>query len=146
MRDKYSVYFLSLLKMRDIKSIEIINFYEVYDEDGCHICFDDKELKAYARHPIVKKCWVFVSNGFYRTSFRPGLKDMSIRFQWNWKKLGQCIFSIDTTNNGKIDPFLSSIFTQMLLYADNGNDIYLNNEIFIRKNSSYEHVIQADLI
>ena len=74
MRDKYSVYFLSLLKMRDIKSIEIINFYEVYDEDGCHICFDDKELKAYARHPIVKKCWVFVSNGFYRTSFRPGLR------------------------------------------------------------------------
>ena len=147
MRDKYSVYFLSLLKTRNIKSIEVLNFYEVHDEDRCYICFYDNELNAHAGKPKVKKCWVFVSNDYCRTSFRleTNKTSSSIRFQWNWKKLGDCNFSIDKIDNGKIDPFLSSIFTQLLLIADNGNDIYLNNSIFISKNSSYEHSIQADL-
>ena len=70
----------------------------------------------------------------------------SYPFEYNWQKWGTFYVDFDTVKDGPLTKFLESVFMQILLAVDRGNNIFLGVERIMKKNTSYEHLMNIDMM
>lgn len=141
-------YFLNLLIKHNVDSITFENRYQTKTKN---ILWDETEVWRFGE-PVTKFCLFgghqFNSHTFdYYVSTKPTLTGNAIRFQYIFQKSGKYTIDIDQlkkSNSNALDKFIESIFLQILTMSEKQN-IYFKREILIKRNSAYEHIIQADL-
>lgn len=71
----------------------------------------------------------------------------SYPFRYEWSKFG--IFGLEFSeikDNSPLDMFLENIFTQLLALTNNGYNVFLGRDMFIEKNSTYNHIMNIDMM
>lgn len=67
-------------------------------------------------------------------------------FDYNWEDYGEFRVSFTMVKYGPWLKCLDSVFTQMLMLVDQGFNIFLGTCPLIKKNTSYEHLMNIDIM
>ena len=70
----------------------------------------------------------------------------SCPFEYNWQEWGDFYVDFDMVKDGPLTKFLESIFMQILLAVNKGNNIFLDTDCIMKKNTSYEHLMNIDMM
>ena len=52
---------------------------------------------------------------------------------------------INDIKPGPIYSFLENVFLEMMHEVEQGKNVFIGNDLFIEKNSAYQHMMKADL-
>ena len=147
-------YFIDLLKSRSEFSdcnprykLVFKNFWT--DKHGCRIwtpadIVNDMETK---KTVIVGLAWeAAIFTDYITASSEQVPVRRSHSFEYSWREWGTFDIYLDDIKDGPLTKFLESIFMQMLLLSDQGYNIFLNNSILLEKNTSYNHLMNIDMM
>ena len=145
--------FLTVFKYVNPEDIEFYfkNFYTFYtyaekDTKIEHTCWFEEDIKPdinYIKSTIIGIslkhdnliCYVQFSN----------LR--SLRFNYAWSKIGTFAMPLNNLLNDSFDQFAKSIYNQILIYVNNGKDIYAgsSSNLLFGKNTAYQILIETEL-
>ena len=67
-------------------------------------------------------------------------------FQYPWTVWGSFVFDLNGIKPGPIYSFLENVFLQMMHKVEQGQNVFLGDDLFIEKNTAYQHMMKADLM
>ena len=67
-------------------------------------------------------------------------------FQHRWSQWGTFVFDINGIKPGPIYLFLENVFLQMMHEVEHGQNVFIGSELFIEKNTAYQHMMKVDLL
>ena len=122
------------------------NFYEVTDNDGeTYRIWFEEDLNPNMKY--IKKTIIglsrYNSDSCYINWININVEN-SIAFSYSWKTIGKFTVSFEDLLKDSFDDFMKSIYVQLLLYIDKGNDIYVSSDLLFKKNSTYEILMETD--
>lgn len=83
---------------------------------------------------------------YFNTSDTMSQVKRSYAFQYPWSQWGSYVFYLNHVKDGTLCAFLENVFLQMMHEVEHGHNVFLGSELFMEKNSSYEHMMKIDLL
>lgn len=142
-------YFLKMMIPHTCGSHPFLLFRNLMmDNEGHYFWFDD-EIKN--KTCLIKKTIVGVCDDRYDVPDFLNITDANnptqraFYFSYDWNSWGTFSVLLESIRPGPLTKFLDDIFTQALIQCDNGNNVFLGKDLFIKKNSTYEHLVNIDI-
>ena len=116
------------------------------DENGVRIWSPDDRTN----HISTKKTMIAGVDApfpvYFNASTLPWPECRSQSFEYNWKFYGTNRMPFSMVENSLWEKPLESMFMQMLILVNRGFNMFLGNNLIMKKNSSYEHLMNIDLM
>lgn len=148
--NKLSKYFLKLIQdhftfsfipVMCIKNFKIDKFGKIYWDEN------DKppaNARCVSILGLLPNCYGIYN--YFNLSHESSPSRRSHPFQHSWTKWGSFEFDVNELKSEPICSFLENVFLQILHEVDNGQNVFIGNTLFIKKNTAYEHLANADLL
>ena len=139
-------YFLDILKNYNSHACVVIKNF-MTGEDGSKIWHPD-DKKAGIKYK--KTCIIGIEDVFpiyINFSKHDDYLCRSTSFENNWNEWGVILLEFTEILKSKLlTKFFERIFTQILLAIERGNNVFIGTKMIMKKNSSYEHLMNIDMI
>lgn len=147
--NKLSKYFINLIKdyvafpdstMMCIKNFKIDKSGKIYWDES------DKPPINARQVSILGLSHINYLFDYFNVSNESSPVRRSHAFQHYWAQWGTFVFNINGIKPGPIYSFLENVFLQMMHEVEQGKNVFIGNDLFIEKNSAYQHMMKADLL
>ena len=150
-KSKYLVSrFLTLFKYVNPEDIEFRfkNFYTYTEKDTKieHFCWFEEDIKPDINY--IKSAIIGISLKYDNLIHYVQFSNLrSLRFNYAWNKIGTFAIPLNNLLNDSFDQFAKSIYTQLLMHVNNGEDIYVGSfgNLLFSKNTAYQILIETEL-
>ena len=136
------------------------NFYITYDKNKkLHRIWTNDDLNDIEVEPsmnLLKRTIVGLSiyDDGWMTNWIGTNQKRAIYFSYPWKEIGKFHTLIDNVLNAKFNQFIDSLYDQLIMHINSGEDIVLSScsyltslsKLIFKKNSTYEVLTETDLI
>lgn len=143
-------YFIKMLKDFNSESYLVVKNFMI-SRDGRKIWHPDDMRKGtqYKKVCIIGvefSGYINMSNDCNADPCNKMPRMRSFPFEYNWNEWGSFFIDFDMIEDGLITKLLESVFMQILLKVDEGHDVFISNDLIMKRNSSYEHLTNIDML
>lgn len=145
--NKTVAYFINLIKDQAIYSNTQICIKNFKTDMFGNIYWDESDHPPMnAKHVSILGVSYNFFNCYFNISDQSSPVRRSHKFQWPWSKWGNFTFNIDDIKDGLLASYLENVFLQMMHEVEHGQNVFIGNELFIEKNTAYQHMMKIDLM
>lgn len=147
--NKTASYFIRLIKdyatfpdstFLCIKNFKIDRLGKIYWDESDHPPMNAKCVS------ILGLSYLDIVFSYFNMSNQSSSLRRSSIFQWSWSKWGTFTFNINDIKDGPLASYLENVFLQMMHEVEHGQNVFIGNDLFIDKNTAYQHMMKVDLL